>query len=440
MTGQALSSGPPRASDDWRRPMIVMWATIVVFFFFGGAWSVVARLDEAAIAPGVVSTESNLKSIQHLEGGIVREILVRDGDKVEEGQVLVRLEPTAAKANSEVTRSQLAVALAQEARLIAERDEAQKIDFPDDVVSQMADPLVARAVADQQAQFKDRRDSLQGQLNILQARVRQLEEERNGLETQRQAGLTQVEKIDAELVGLQQLARKNLVPMTRVYAMEREKARLEGEIGKAESDIAKGAQAVGETQLQIEQVRKQFLEGVGKDLVDTRKTIAEFRERLTVAKDILDRIEIRAPLAGVIQGMKVFTVGGVVKPGDTIMEIAPLSDDLVVKAQISPNDIDNIRIGDKAEISFPAFASRKPPIFLGRVRALSRDRLIDEATRQPYFAAEVIADNTTIPRYFRERIIPGMQADAIITTGERRAIEYLLSPLRERLKRSMNEH
>ncbi|MFO1151141.1 MAG: HlyD family type I secretion periplasmic adaptor subunit [Alsobacter sp.] len=431
---------PRPASDNWKAPIAAAWLSILVFFGFGGVWAAVARLDQAAVAPGVVTPAMNRKTLQHYEGGIVREILVRDGDHVEEGQVLVRLEPTLAQASASSVRSQLAVAVAQEARLVAERDESPVLIFPEEVTSQASDPAVGRAMADQETQFRDRRANLTGQFSILQSRLRQLTEEQNGLVRLRDSSIEQVDKINSELVGLRELAEKKLIPITRVYSMEREKARLDGDIGKAEADIARNGQVAGETNLQIEQLKKQFAEGVSKDLVDTRKIISDLRERQTVATDVLRRVEVKAPLKGVVQGMKIFTVGGVLKPGDPIMDIAPDTDELVIRAQVSPNDIDSVKVGDTAEISFAAFASRKPPIFYGKVRALSRDRLIDETDKKPYFAAEVVADGTSIPPYFRDRITAGMQADAIITTGERTALQYFTSPLVERLRRSMREY
>ena len=252
----------------------------------------------------------------------------------------------------------------------------------------------------------------------------------------------QIATIRQELTGLRMLLAKNLVQLPRVLALEREQSRLHGSVGRAQADIAKSTQALGETRLQIAQLRQSFLETVSRDLPATRKTNSELREKLTAQEDILRRTEIKSPQTGVVQGLKVFTVGGVIRPGEGVMDIAPLSDELVVRAQISPLDVDNVQVGDTAEIRFPSFASRKPPLFFGKVKRLSRDRLVDEgsATRQPYFAAEVGVDFGSIEPQFRDKIRAGMSADVIVVTGERTAFQYLVSPLLERLKLGMREH
>ncbi len=431
----------PVAPSDWRTLMRQSWLVIVVFFGIGGLWSVTARLDQGAVAPGVVSVASNRKVVQHLEGGLVRELKVREGDLVEEGAVLVRLDDTQARAAAEVVRKQLAAALAEEARLVAERDLAETIGFPVEVRDMQGDPMVARAVADQVAAFNERRNNLIGQQNILEARIQQVREGMAGTQGEKEAGEEQVATIRRELTGLRELLAKNLVQLPRVLALEREEARLKGVIGRAIADLARYEQTIGETRIQIQQLRQQFLEGVSRDLPAVRKTIAELREKLGVQSDILRRVDLRAPQTGMVQGLKVFTVGGVVRPGDVLMEIVPVTDELVVRAQISPLDVDNVHVDATAEIRFPAFSSRHPPLLFGKVRTLSRDRLLDDTpNRNPYFAAEVTVDQSSFPKEFRDKIVAGMSADVIVATGERTALWYILGPLINRMRFGMREH
>lgn len=431
----------PVAPSDWRSLVRHGWIVVAVFFGMGGLWAVTARLDQGAVAPGVISVASNRKVVQHLEGGLVRELRVREGDLVKEGAVLLRMDDTQARASAEVVRKQLAAALAEEARLVAERDFADAVSFPAEVTQVRDDPLVARAVADQVAAFNERRNNLIGQQTILEARIQQVREAMLGTEGEKTAGEEQVATIRRELAGLRDLLAKNLVQLPRVLALEREESRLKGVIGRTVADLARSEQTIGETRIQIQQLRQQFLEGVSRDLPAVRKVIAELREKLGVQNDILRRVDITAPQTGVVQGLKVFTVGGVIRPGDVLMEIVPVSDELVIRAQVSPLDVDNVHVGATAEIRFPAFSSRHPPLFFGEVRTLSRDRLLDDTNqRNPYFAAEVSVDQSKMPREFRDKIVAGMSADVIIATGERTALWYILGPMLNRMRFGMREH
>ncbi|MFO1151926.1 MAG: HlyD family type I secretion periplasmic adaptor subunit [Alsobacter sp.] len=432
----------PVAPSDWQDLVRRSWIIVAVVFGLGGLWSVVARLDAGAIAPGVVAVETSRKTIQHFEGGIVREILARDGDAVQAGDVLIRLDDTQARAGVEVLRKQLAATLVEESRLVAERDEAADVSFPPEVVSERQDPLVARAIADQLSQFRERRANLEGQKSIFSARIAQVSEEMTGTRREKEAAEEQIATIRQELEGLRMLLAKNLVQLPRVLSLEREQSRLKGTVGRAIADLAKAEQTIGEARLQIQQIRQQFLEGVSRDLPATRKTIAEIREKLRVQLDILQRVDIVAPEAGVVQGSKVFTVGGVVRPGDTILEIVPVSDQLVIRAQVSPLDVDNVHENDAAEIRFPAFTLSRPPLFFGKVKRLSRDRLVDDssANKQPYFAAEVAVDYDTIPVEYRRKLVAGMAADVIVATGERTALQYIVGPVMARIRAGMHEN
>lgn len=427
---------------DWRTLVRQAWFLIAVVFGLGGLWAAVARLDSGAIATGVLAAESSRKTVQHFEGGIVRQILVRDGDTVEKDELLVRLDDTQARAGVDTLRKQLAASLAEEARLVAERDGAAAVEYPAEVLAERQDLIVSRAMADQSAQFRDRRGNILGQVDILQARLAQAREEIAGTQREKDANEEQVQTIRQELEGLRMLLAKNLVQLPRVLSLEREQSRLKGAIGRAEADMAKAQQAMGETKLQISQIRQQFLESVSKDLPAVRKNIADIRERLKAQEDILRRVEIRAPQDGVVQSIKVFTVGGVVRPGEGLMDIAPLREELVVRAQINPMDVDSVTLGNRVEIRFPSFSTRKPPLFFGVLKRLSRDRIVDDSTqsRQAYFAAEISLDRDSIPPEFGDKLVSGMQADVIVTTGERTALQYLLNPLLERVGFGMREH
>jgi HlyD family type I secretion membrane fusion protein len=412
---------------------------IVVTFGMIGGWSAFARLDSAVVAPGIVTVESSRKTIQHLEGGIVREVLVREGEHVKEGQLLVKLDNTSSQANLAVARNQLAANLAQEARLVAERDGADTITFPETVLNNTDRSVVKEAIADQRKQFTERRASLNGQISILQNKVKQSKTEIEGLALEKAATIRQLGFIDTELKDLQGLLEKGLVQKSRVLALEREKSRLEGVIGRSTADASKAEVVIGEAKLQIEQLQKKFAEDVNSSIVDVRQKIADLREKVIVSTDVLRRIEIRAPRAGVVQNVRVATVGGVVRAGEPIMELVPDGDGLVINAQISPLDVDAIQADMQAEVRFSSFHSQILPIIMGRVMSVSHDRLNDEQSKQPYFLARVLVDNDKVPPEVRGRLTAGMPADVIVPTGERTVADYLTRPLRNRARKAFRE-
>src|SRR4051812_44841309 len=324
---------PPAIVTDWRKPVIKAYLVILLAFGGIGGWAAIARIDSAAIAPGSVAAQSNKKTVQHFDGGIVREILARDGEQVEEGQVLLRLDDSDAR-----------------------------------------------------------------------SKIAQLQQEARGLENDAQSSRDQVATIDQELPGLRELFKKGLVPLTRVTTLERERLRLLGVADRALSDLEKA------------------------------------KQMQRVAQDVLTRTEIRAPRTGIVQGSKIFTIGAVIRPGDAVLEIAPLNEDMVIRVQISPMDMDVVAEGLPAEIRFPTFHSHRVPIMLGRLRSISYDKVTDpQDPRNSYFQGEVVADAGSIPAEIKTALKAGMPAEAIISTGERTPLDYMLSPLFDRLRKGMRE-
>lgn len=422
--------------QDWRWPATLGYLLIVFTFVVLGGWAAFARLDSAVVAPGTVVTESNRKTVQHLEGGIIRDIRVREGQRVAEGEVLIRLDQTQPLAALDLQQSQMDAMLAREARLIAERDGAE-IDFPQELLDRSAASSAASAMADQVKEFNERRASLSGQIDILQSRVLQFRREIDGLKAERTATQGQLDFILEELKDLRYLLDRNLVVKGRVLSLERERSRLEGVLGRSAADQAKAENGIGEAELQIKQLRQKVAEEVSGQILETRQKLAELREKVRVARDTLTRIEITAPTSGTVQGMKFFTAGGVVRPGEPMFDIAPADDQLIIHAQVAPQDIESLRVGMQAEIRFTAFKAAILPIILGEVTSVSRDRLIDEATKLPYFLALVsVAD---VPNELRHRLTAGMQAELVFPTGERTVLNYLTLPLKERLNTALRE-
>ena len=424
---------------DWKRPAMVGYLVIILTFGVLGGWSAFARLDSAVVASGVVTLESSRKTIQHFEGGIIAKILVQEGQHVEEGQLLFLLDNTLPQANADAVRGQLYTYLAQEARLIAERDGAKQVTYPAELTDNATRPVIKNAISDQNKQFDERRASLEGQIAILESRIKQFETQIDGITVEKTATTQQLGFINSELTDLRGLLEKNLVQKTRVLAMEREKARLEGVIGHAVADVAKAENDIGEAHLQIEQLHKKFSEDVNTQILDVRSKLSDLREKTIVSLDVLHRIQIRATRSGTIQSLHVATIGGVIRPGEPLAELVPDDDGLVINAMVPPSDVDAIEAGMKAEIRFGAFHGSIPPVIMGNIESVSRDRLIDEQSKQSYFLARVVVDKSNVPTLVKDKIRAGMPAEVIVPTGERTVISYLVRPLRNRTSGALRE-
>lgn len=437
----SLQAAAPAAemNADFRGFTRLAFGAIGVVFGGFGLWAALAPLDSAAIAPARVTVEGERKPIQHLEGGIVREILVRDGETVDEGQVLFRLQPTQAQANTDVLRKQIDQAMAQEARLLAERDGAPRITFPAALLARRDIPETMQAMADQERQFAERKGSQTTQLAILKARVEQTTREMGGAERRMKALETQLDSYNQELGGVSQLAERGYYPKNKLLGLQREKTRVEGDLGQVQADKARLEQSLAEAQLQVRQAEQRIVEEVTQQLADLRGRISESREKLGVAEDVLYRVEVRSPRKGVVLGVKVRSPGTVVTPGSMLAEVVPANEVLVLQARVSPLDVQNVAAGQSATIRFPGLSSRQTPTIFGRVDTVSADSLVDDATHESYFAARVLIDRAQIPEDVMRKIQPGMPAETLITTGERTALAYLIGPLYDTITKAMRE-
>jgi S-layer protein transport system membrane fusion protein len=444
MDGERIELMPaPFASTDWRVMLRVGVGVIVFTFVVLGGWSAVARLDSAVVADGAIAIESNRKTIQHLEGGIVREILVRDGDTVRQGDTLVRLDPTRNEATDKGFRQQLAIASALQARLTAQRDMADTIDFPADVTAFKDDPYIDNALRDNQSQFDNRRQSLLRGVQVLEKQIAQAKSEIAQAAVDQETAQKQIESIDLELPSLKSLLERGLVSLPRVTTLERQLMVVKGQFDTAKVSAVKAEEKVGEFQARIDQLQQDYRQEGANALPDVRKVISDARQQLTIASDILQRIDITAPVTGTVQQLKVFTIGGIIKPGDPILDIVPTSDTLVVRAKVLPIDVDRILTGEKVEVRVPQFMKFELGPIEGIVRSVSRDSIVDAPTAAgpapAYYAVEVAVDRNSIPEEIRDRMIAGMTVDTIIRTQERTVLSYLVAPLRNRIAKSMHE-
>lgn len=419
--------------------VIAGYTTIVLAFGVFGTWAATAPLASGVVAHGTVAVFSNRKVIQHLEGGIVDEINVQEGDIVEAGDVLVRLEKKQSEGNLMVLSSRLALLRATEARLQAESVDAPDIAFPDDMVAASgADE--ALYIKLQRTLFRDRKATKDGQVGILHARIDQLQEEVLGLTAQQKSLADQRDSMAAEIKRMQEGEQKGYVSTNQVAQLMRARMELDGNLGRILADSAKANQTIAETKLQVLQLTQEFVERASNELRDIRDQAAEVGERVKQAQDVVDRSVIRAPVRGMVQDIRVHTRSGVVRPAEPIMEIIPLDDDLIVNARVRPLDVDNVAVGGPAEVRFSAFASRATPVIFGKVEVLSSDVIQpDNPQVEPYYVARVSVSDKDIPEMMKGRLVPGMPAEVIIASGERTLFEYIIKPLKDAFSKGLLE-
>lgn len=436
----APSGDPPRRVSDSARGTIIAGISILTVFFGGlGTWAALAPLDSAVIAPGVFKVEGNRKTVKHLDGGIVAKLLVKEGDRVEKGQLLIRLDETDARARIDIFSGQYDSLKALESRLLAERDGLDTIRFPDFLLDRGGDDNVAEILAGQINVFETRRASLAGQIAVLRQRIAQLRTEIGGFQTQKRSQDRQLELIREELAGTRQLYEKGWSPKFRVLALERKAASLEGESGKLSADIARTRQAIGETKLQIAQLQKERLAEATTELRDVQTRLGEVEPRLRWAEEMLSRTELVAPEAGYVLGLTAFTVGGVIAPGERVLDIVPADNTLIIEARIQPSDIDDVYAGMSAEVQLTAYKSRVVPTVEGVVTKVSADRFTDERSGDAYYLVYVEVDPDSLASSHNISLYPGMPAQVMIATGARTALDYLLSPLTSSFDRAFRE-
>ncbi len=422
-----------------RRFQIAGYVSVFLAVGVLGGWSAFASIHGAVIAPATIVVESNTKRIQHRDGGIVDAILVKDGDHVEAGQDLVVLDSTDNVAELGIIDSVLSEELAKRARLEAERDEAAEVVFPEQLVSRQNDPDIAKLMIGQQKLFAAKRATIQGKVEQLKQQIGQIDEQVQGILAQADAKERQIKLIGEELVGLLDLQAKGLVPNTRVLAMQRERARLEGERGELIATKASAESRVGEVKLQILQIREETLSETLAQLRETEARIAELNERRVSIKTRLERTTIRAPISGAVYQLSVHTVGGVITPAETLMLIVPESDDLVLQAQVPPSQIDRVTLGQTARVRFSAFDTRVTPEIGAEVTHVAADVSRVDANSQPFYMVQLKIPATELALLGDNRLRPGMPAEAFIQTGARTPLSYMVKPLFDQIAHSWRE-
>ncbi len=419
---------------------LIVGLTLVVLLAGGlGGWASTAEISGALIAPGQIVVESSVKKVQHPTGGVVGELLARDGDIVKSGQVVVRLDDTVTKANLAIVTKNLNASLARAARLEAEQQGRDEITFPAALLDRADDPDVKDVMASEAKLFEVRTTGRAGQKAQLRERITQLNEEIAGLDAQEKAKDQEIALVNQELVGVRSLYDQHLVQLTRLTTLERDGARLAGERAQYIASKAQAKGKITETELQIIQVDKDMVSDVSKDLRETNDKIGEYVERKVTAEDQLRRVDIRAPQDGMVEQSTVHTVGGVISAGDAIMMIVPQADDLQVEAKVNPQDIDKLQIGEKTLLRLSAFNQRTTPELNGVVTRVSPDVTTDQRTGQSYYTIRVSMPPEEVARLGEAKLIPGMPVEAFVQTGDRTMLSYLIKPLSDQLMRAFRE-
>ena len=409
----------------------------IIVTVFGGliAWSVLAPISSAVIATGVLRGQTEVQSIQHLEGGIISQILVSEGDRVEEGDILIRLDDTGPRAEMAQIEARLAELTARRARLAAEREGLDEIDFERYFQGLDISDDSENIIAAQRTVFTTRRETRETEIEVMRNRIGQYHDRITGLRAQHASETRQLALIEEELVGLRSLYERGLTPRTRVLALEREAEGLRGSQGSRIADIAGTESAIGQTEVEIAQLYNAFIEEVAADEADVGAQIAELRERRVAVADALARTEVTSPRSGFVLGLDVHTLGGVIRPGVPLMQVSPENQPLVISAKIPPTQIDRIAPGAPARIRFSTFQGRQTPEWPGSVLTISADRLVEPETGMPYYLALISMEGEG-PAI---ELVPGMPVEVFITSGSRSAIDYLLRPITDRLARAFRE-
>ena len=433
--GDNLASATVR---NYARELKVGLRVLVVTTVFAGGWAALVPLAGAVVVPGNLVAQSNVKAIQHLSGGVVAEIPVRNGMRVKAGDLLLRLNATQAQASLQVITKQLDEFRARSARLVAERDGLARPDLPDELAPRIEESALKSLLAAESTLFQARATARESQKGLLRNRIAQLNEGIAGLEAQVGSKAKQLELIAGELTGVQDLYDKRLVPLPRLTALQREAARIDGERGQLNSAVAETNAKISEAQLQIVRLDQDFRTDVVKELGEVMGKEAELVERGVAARDLLDRIEMRAPTSGLIHQLNVHTIGGVIRAGDTIMEVVPDADDLQIEARLQPTDIDQVRVGQKAFTRFPAFNKRTTPEVAGVVSFVSADVTRDQ-NNASYFTVRVTLPEEERRRLAGLQLVSGMPAEVFLQTGTRTMLSFLFKPITDQLQRAFVE-
>lgn len=401
-----------------------------------GLWAATSSLSGAVVAAGHLVVDSNVKAVQHPQGGVVGALNVHNGSVVSAGEVLVRLDDTVAKANLAIVDNGLDELIARRARLTAERDGAGEVTYPEELTARASDPGIAQLIEGENKLFALRRQARDGQVSQLRERIAQFRQEISGIEAQQKSKQQEIALIKVELDGMQELWKKKLVPISRLADRQRAQAQLDGEDGQLTAAAAQTRGRISETELAIIQIDQDMRSQVASDLREIDAKAGELRERQVAAEQSLKQIDIRAPQAGRVHQLAIHTVGGVVTPGEAIMQIVPTADALVVEARVAPQDIDQVRIGQPATLRLSAFNQQTTPEVDGTVDRVSPDMIEDQKAGLSYYAVRIALSARSLEQAGSPDLKPGMPAEVFLKTTDRTVLSYLFKPLTDQASRA----
>lgn len=415
----------------------IVVVTAMVTSFFG--WSLYARLDSAALSQGTLVVDSHRKTVQHLEGGILRELLVREGQQVKSGQIVALLDTTQADSQLGQITSQLVAVQARIARLRAEQEGSLVLEFPPELTGQRDDAIVAETISTQLKLFQARWRAYESSEAVLQKRIDQLQEEIASNQSQLTAVTRRLALMEEERANVAQLLEKGFERRPRLLELDRNIADLKGRQGELRGAIARSKQAIGGAQLEIVNLGDTRLADIARELQEARAQEADLNDRIRAARDVRQRREVVSPQDGVVTDIRLVTLGGVIGPGQPLMDIVPVDDELIVETKVEPKDIDSVQPGLPARVRLTSYTRSLLPTVEGTITYISADMMTDQRTGNPYFTARARLSRESLAQWPEVRLYPGMPAEVMIVTGERRALDYLVAPLFDRMRRAFHE-
>lgn len=424
------------------KPGRIIWtglAVIFIAFFCLGAWAALAPLSGAIIADGVIKVESDRQTVQHQEGGIVKEILVRDGDKVEKGQRLIVLDDVEAGSAHELFKSQLDSETAKKARLTAEKDAAGRIDYPAELVAQQRNPKIAEILQRETHLFNTRREAVDTQIQMLRDQIGETRSEIKALHAQIESLDVSSRYLQEQLAASEKLYEKNYIPKTNVLDIKRSLSDYQVRRGEYLTGLSRAEQKIADLELKIVTLRNNYFQNAANELKECTNRIFDLRERLRPLLDVSARHIIRAPVAGDVVDLKVNTIGSAIGPREPLLDIVPKDTPMIVEARMKVDDIDDARLGMPADIHLIPYKQRTTPVVKGKLIYISADRLVDKATSSPYYLIQIEIDKVSLREAGDLKLYPGMPAEVFLKTRERTALQYLIAPVTEYVHRSFRE-
>ncbi|KTD64080.1 HlyD family type I secretion periplasmic adaptor subunit [Legionella spiritensis] len=431
----------PETSESPIITSILIFGFIILIVFVGGflLWSMLFRLDAAAVAPGKLMVQNVRKTVQHMEGGIIKKIYIDEGSAVKANTPLIKLDDTQAKASVDLLQGQVYENLASESRIFAELNNEKTIDYPEELLQKATNPKVKKIISGQNKLFTANTRSYEGQIKVLNERIEEFHHEIKSLEAQVDSGTEQLSLINEEIKAVEYLEARKLIDKPRLLALRREAARLTGNRGEHLGLVAKAHQAISETKSQIYTLMESRRRDLLQNLREIQQKLADLQEKLKAAQDVLQRTLIAAPLTGTVIGLKKHTVGGVITPGQDILDIIPSEDQLIVEAEVDPLDIDIVRPGLTAKVRLSAYKQRTTPFIEGKVKLVSADVFEDQVTKKQYYKVHILLDKKDLQQLKHIHLYPGMPVQVMIIVEKRTAFDYFITPIQDSFERAFHE-